>query len=364
MEAIERSRALLLIFSAHSNVSQHVVRELESAVAKDVPVIPLRIDATEPSKAVTYFITGAQWLQVPPRPSDMQIALLAEGIARRIGRPAAARAETAASARREASTSAARRILRLWTAGTSLAVLLVLAALGIFLARRHPSEDRPSPASRQPGVPIPAPASAPVVVVPAASPSSPAEPPATAPASSPGRVLGLHVSGTPSETAAMRPLVERFGGRGVAVLACVREKAACRASSGLAAALLNACGEAGLKSVDVSPDLTADQMAALFDRADFAAAQSAALRSGAGVVLAVLLDIDPALRGKLTRVFDRDMPAVDTRVRFAVAATSGPVVLSGGFNDVAGNKSEGQLAEHAVAVFVENYLVPTCPRIE
>src|SRR5688572_3900350 len=62
IEGIEQSGLMVLIFSQHSNQSQQVVREVERAVAKGIPIIPFRIEDIPASKAMEYFISCHHWL--------------------------------------------------------------------------------------------------------------------------------------------------------------------------------------------------------------------------------------------------------------------------------------------------------------
>ena len=62
VEAIEQAVALVLVFSANSDQSQQVPRELELAVRCGVPIIPVRIELAEPKKAILYFIGSINWL--------------------------------------------------------------------------------------------------------------------------------------------------------------------------------------------------------------------------------------------------------------------------------------------------------------
>src|SRR5687767_15383594 len=48
IEGIEDSRVMLLVFSEHATKSDQVLRELERAVAKRVPIVPVRIDDAPP----------------------------------------------------------------------------------------------------------------------------------------------------------------------------------------------------------------------------------------------------------------------------------------------------------------------------
>lgn len=62
MNGIESCRIMVLIFSESSNTSQHVLREVERAVSKNVPIIAYKISNTNPSKSMEYFLLANQWL--------------------------------------------------------------------------------------------------------------------------------------------------------------------------------------------------------------------------------------------------------------------------------------------------------------
>jgi tetratricopeptide (TPR) repeat protein len=68
IEAIEQSGVMILIFSANSNASPQIKREIERAVNKGVTVVPFRIDDILPSKTLEYFISTQHWLDAftPP----------------------------------------------------------------------------------------------------------------------------------------------------------------------------------------------------------------------------------------------------------------------------------------------------------
>src|SRR5947209_5879057 len=44
IDGIEQARMLVLIFSAHANSSQQVIREVERAVHRGIPILPFRIE--------------------------------------------------------------------------------------------------------------------------------------------------------------------------------------------------------------------------------------------------------------------------------------------------------------------------------
>jgi tetratricopeptide (TPR) repeat protein len=68
IEAIEQSKVMILVFSANSNASPQIKREIERSVNKGVTVVPFRIDDVLPSKTLEYFISTQHWLDAftPP----------------------------------------------------------------------------------------------------------------------------------------------------------------------------------------------------------------------------------------------------------------------------------------------------------
>jgi ABC-type amino acid transport substrate-binding protein len=80
VEAIENSDTLVLIFSARSNESPQVSREIERAVNKDVRIIPFRVDDILPTKELEYFISSCHWLDAVSGSVEDHIPTLAAAI--------------------------------------------------------------------------------------------------------------------------------------------------------------------------------------------------------------------------------------------------------------------------------------------
>jgi|HubBroStandDraft_1064217.scaffolds.fasta_scaffold00245_15 sulfatase modifying factor 1 len=107
IDAITDARCLVLVFSGHANTSPQIRREVERAVNKDIPIIPLRIEDVPPSKTLEYFISTPHWLDAFTPPLDRHLERLAQAIRRRLGqtpadaavagKPAAAKTATRAS---------------------------------------------------------------------------------------------------------------------------------------------------------------------------------------------------------------------------------------------------------------------------
>src|ERR1700722_11451884 len=68
IDAIANSRTMILLFSAHSNESPQVRREVERAVHKQVSILPFRIENVLPTKSLEYFLSAQHWLDAFPPP--------------------------------------------------------------------------------------------------------------------------------------------------------------------------------------------------------------------------------------------------------------------------------------------------------
>lgn len=77
IDGINASRVMVVILTADSNKSQHVVREVERAVNFSIPIIPIRIDDIPLSKSLEYFLSMANWLDAftPPLQGHLDILL-------------------------------------------------------------------------------------------------------------------------------------------------------------------------------------------------------------------------------------------------------------------------------------------------
>ncbi len=62
INGIDQSNALLLVLSENSNNSPHVLREIERAVTKSIPIIVYKIEDVTLTKSMEYFLMTHQWL--------------------------------------------------------------------------------------------------------------------------------------------------------------------------------------------------------------------------------------------------------------------------------------------------------------
>ena len=68
IQAIDSSKVMVLVYSSETNTSPHILREVERAVHNNIPIIPVRVDNSDPSNAMQYYISTPHWLDafVPP----------------------------------------------------------------------------------------------------------------------------------------------------------------------------------------------------------------------------------------------------------------------------------------------------------
>jgi tetratricopeptide (TPR) repeat protein len=80
VQGIEGSRIMVLIFSSHSNKSQHVLRELTTAVKHELIIIPFRIENVEPTQSMEYLIGIPHWLDAITPPLEKHLDTLVKTI--------------------------------------------------------------------------------------------------------------------------------------------------------------------------------------------------------------------------------------------------------------------------------------------
>ncbi|HME38468.1 MAG TPA: toll/interleukin-1 receptor domain-containing protein [Steroidobacteraceae bacterium] len=76
MDAISAARVMILVFSASSNQSPQVRREVERAVHKQLSILPFRVEDVLPSKSLEFFLSTQHWLDAFPPPREPHYARL------------------------------------------------------------------------------------------------------------------------------------------------------------------------------------------------------------------------------------------------------------------------------------------------
>lgn len=89
IRAIGAARAVVLVFSGHSNGSRQVRLEIERAINRELPIIPFRIENVAPSAALELFISSSHWLDAYAPPFDPHLESLTQAVMRLLAKPAA-----------------------------------------------------------------------------------------------------------------------------------------------------------------------------------------------------------------------------------------------------------------------------------
>lgn len=86
-DSIRECICSILVLSSHSNASPKTLREVEQAVNKGIPVIPVQIENIEPSEILQYYIGSSQWLNASTPPFDAHMEILYSTLERTIKIP-------------------------------------------------------------------------------------------------------------------------------------------------------------------------------------------------------------------------------------------------------------------------------------
>ena len=126
LQGIETSRALVLVLSEESNDSQFVRKEVERAVSKAKPVLPVRIREVKPSGSLEFFISSSQWVDAWRSPMEQHLTQLAAAIRAIGGAPGAP--VTGAKLQFKQQRKLNPKLL-----GAAAAVIVAAAAVGVFV---------------------------------------------------------------------------------------------------------------------------------------------------------------------------------------------------------------------------------------
>lgn len=194
IDALNQSSILVLVFSSSSNNSPQVMREVERAVNKGIPIIPLRIEDVTPSKAMEYFLSTPHWLDALTPPLEKHLQKLADTVQVLLAATAGGGPPAPGPQVKPGERPGAGRLPRWenWRLRVALVVLagVVAGALVMWAVTRPLGAPPPPPgvAARQTPPPVSA-----------ALPSpTPAPSPATAPTASPTVAVPVGKAATPA----------------------------------------------------------------------------------------------------------------------------------------------------------------------
>ena len=80
IEAIEKTKVMVLVFTDFANASRQVLREINNAVRCGVIIVPFRMTRAEPSKGMRYYLSTVHWLDAMDAPLENSIHQLSRKV--------------------------------------------------------------------------------------------------------------------------------------------------------------------------------------------------------------------------------------------------------------------------------------------
>jgi TIR domain len=148
VDAIDQCRVMVLIFSANANSSGQILREVERAVSKGVPIVPVRIEGVLPTKSMEYFLGSIHWLDALTPPLENHLRQLVTTVRAILGNPTDRGNAAPAPMARSAGSKRTALIASLGVA------MVALLAGGLWFYQTRPSS---APVARSPSAPAPRP---------------------------------------------------------------------------------------------------------------------------------------------------------------------------------------------------------------
>lgn len=78
--AINDSKVFVLVWSANTNTSEHILNEINQAFDQGIPIIPFRIEEVQPTVEMRYYFGRTHWLDAITPPLEKHIGTLAQSI--------------------------------------------------------------------------------------------------------------------------------------------------------------------------------------------------------------------------------------------------------------------------------------------
>lgn len=138
LEGLSACRAMVLLLTESSNASQHVMKESERAVNKNIPILVVRLHPVELSEDLEYYVSSAQSLDATAAPAERHFAFIRDCVREMLVHPRKRRRAWRSPATRHGDV---REVL-LWLFGTlGILAALTFSALTLsgFVSIRPPS---------------------------------------------------------------------------------------------------------------------------------------------------------------------------------------------------------------------------------
>jgi hypothetical protein len=89
-DAIRHCRAMVLIFSSHTNASRWTQTEVETAVTRRIPILAIRIEDVQPAGRLAYFLETIPLFEAGRAPIEAYLDAVTAVVASSLNKPAAA----------------------------------------------------------------------------------------------------------------------------------------------------------------------------------------------------------------------------------------------------------------------------------
>ena len=86
VKAIDRCKVMVLVFTSNANESDQILREVEMAVNRTKPIVPLRIQDIRPTDSIAYFMNSVHWLDAITEPVEAHLDVLVVAVKSLLGR--------------------------------------------------------------------------------------------------------------------------------------------------------------------------------------------------------------------------------------------------------------------------------------
>lgn len=132
--AIDECRAILVLVSRNSNASEHVSREVNIAVTKAKPVLPVRVEDVNPGGSLEFLLSLKQWVDAFPGPINTHIEDLQSAITTLIndaGQEAGMAVNTNIPLGKTGQSSPAKSRKSMWLLAAGIIGVLLISCLAI-----------------------------------------------------------------------------------------------------------------------------------------------------------------------------------------------------------------------------------------
>jgi formylglycine-generating enzyme required for sulfatase activity len=87
IQALNNGRVMILVFSSKANDSQQIVKEVDRAASKRVPIVAFRIEDVLPLGSLEYYLSNVHWLDAMTPPMEQHLNQLVESVKRLLQLP-------------------------------------------------------------------------------------------------------------------------------------------------------------------------------------------------------------------------------------------------------------------------------------